>query len=94
MSRPSLFDIMRINRGCGGYFNEKAQLLDRIDCVELDALRDLRRRQRQEHLADNMATTQPMPPRREEMVKLAAAMRQRYEPRSRLWQWLRRLAWR
>jgi hypothetical protein len=84
MTRPTKFEIMRINRGCGGYLNHKAQLLGEMDCAEFDVLRDLRRRQRKEHEESAMPTTQPMPQRTEDMVKLAAAIRAR-SPRRRPW---------
>lgn len=72
MTRPSKFEIMRINRGCCGYLNHKAQLLGEMDCAEFDMLRDLRKRK----ASEEEAVTQPMV-QREELLKVAAAMRAR-----------------
>lgn len=48
MTRPSKFEIMRINRGCSGYLNHKAQLIEEVDSAELHVLRTLRQRQAEE----------------------------------------------
>lgn len=96
MTRPTKFEIMRINRDCAGYLNRKARLLAEMDSAELDVLRDVRKRQRKEREEQCTPTTQPLMPKPEEMLKLAAAIRTRRAERRRRWWQLffwRRPAW-
>lgn len=80
MKPPTKFEIMRINRGYQQYVNRRAELLAMIDSAELDVLRTLHRKQKEERYetAERIAQAmeqQPTGPKPGEFVERAASSR-------------------
>lgn len=62
MNRPTKFEIMRINRGFTEFVNHKQEIMEKVDCCELEVLRTLRERDEQEEYpaADNQRLARVM----------------------------------